>query len=81
MVAGCANGQVAFWDISLSEKRKITTTSKTHSYFKIEEEKDKLDAVKNNTAPFLISSSIEMSHKSPVTELNWLKGFIVRHFY
>ncbi len=70
LVAGCVNGQVAFWDItSATEKRKNKEQNKPLP----SDDTKKRGPV--TLIPFLISSSIEHSHKKPITDLVWLPNF------
>ena len=73
VVAGCANGQVALWDISEFQD-KLKTTRKAGSDRQddgsILAEKDK--HVGTPRLPYILCSSIEASHRGVITDLKWL---------
>ena len=71
LVGGCVNGQVAFWDLSLTELQKSTSTkqAKLGAVSTTEDERSTKNGI---LVPFVISSSIEASHKKPVNDITWL---------
>jgi WD40 repeat protein len=68
VVAGCINGQLVLWDIS-EYQEKLQSSRKSDK--DNSEEKDE----ENQSAPtvrYSVVSSIEFSHRLPVTDLHWL---------
>lgn len=73
VVAGCANGQVALWDISeFQDKLKTTRKAGTDRQEdgSVFTEKDK--HVGTPRLPYVLCSSIEASHRGVITDLKWL---------
>lgn len=67
VVGGCYNGQVVLWD--LSEQRELIAATRTTA--------DKEEESKEVTVEHRHLSTIEYSHRGPVTDLKWLPGMEV----
>ncbi|NXG03434.1 WDR63 protein, partial [Sakesphorus luctuosus] len=87
IAGGCINGQVLLWDISQHEKNLQTEKSVTDEIIDSDNEVTAAEAAtepsltrvhQSSTEPPLVTyyavSSIEYSHKKPVTDLQWLPG-------
>ena len=66
IVAGCINGQIVLWDISEFQDR-LQSSRKGEN-----ETNETTQGVHTPTVRFAIVSSIEASHRAPVTDIRWL---------
>lgn len=67
IVAGCINGQLVLWDIT-EYQEKLQSSRKADK----DSAEDKGEHLNAPTVLFAIVSSIESSHRGPVTDLHWL---------
>jgi WD40 repeat protein len=70
IVAGCHNGQLVMWDISeYQEKLQSSRKPDTEEPSSVDV-KDKQAQIP--TIKYIVVSSIELSHRGPITHLEWL---------
>jgi WD40 repeat protein len=86
VVGGCINGQLAFWDLETGKKKSTANLQKLKSFVKADpghaaqkgqngqnsghkEEEEQ----KKSFATYVAASSIEHSHRKPVTAILWIQ--------
>jgi WD40 repeat protein len=67
IVAGCVNGQIVLWDISEYQDRLQSSRKREN-----EIDESATQGVHTPIVRFSIVSSIESSHRAPVTDIHWL---------